>query len=193
MKIDLPLIKRKKKEITEYPPRIHSEEYLVMRKRVQALNELIIKSQKTIYLFRRLDVTEENGKCSSSYAISYTKHWGGLADLTHAFYQLLTTHLAEGEQLETDARCFTVRGGGYEIIYSLEGYKKNADTVGYIRHGEVRKELLRRMPTDLVFKRKKVLTPEAREEVAARMRSEEWLQAYPNPADRLAAIVKAMK
>ena len=172
---------------------IYCESYVTMRLRTQQLNYLILKTQKPIWRLRKLDIT--NGKYikSSTYVLTLAKDVNSFEDRIRCFYDLLKSSLSEGEELVTESKCFIVHSNEYEITYCVEGYKKNADKIGYIENGQAVASLIRRMPCEIAIKQCGSLTQQEVCDINDRMRFIDWINKYPNPAERFVASVNLAK
>ncbi|MBQ8907050.1 MAG: hypothetical protein IJY71_00490 [Clostridia bacterium] len=169
------------------------KDYAYMRLRARELNELAQRTLHCVWRLRCLDVTEEENRRSCSYVISLDKEWGSFESNVRSFYKLLKESLNEKETLSTDCKCFTVRGEGYEIVYCVEGYRNHADRVGYIQKGRPLVTLMRRMCCELAAKQSKHFEPWELEDVKRRMRQPDWIEQYPNPAERYVESVNLTK
>ena len=168
---------------------MQTEEYNVMRTRVRTLNELIMQSDKDIWRLRRLQITSN----SSSYVLILRKNSTSLIQRSEWFYSLLQSSLQSGEILSAENECFTIRGQGYAITYSIEAYKESSDKICYVEDGAACTRLMRRTPTEIAFKQTQAMKEIHQTKIQVLMASEEWMTKYPNPAERFAKIVTDMK
>ena len=166
-----------------------SHEYSDMRTRVRSLNELLMHSDKDIWRLRRLFITIN----SSSYVLILRKNSTSLIQRTELFYNLLQSNLQSGEILSTANECFTICGAGYTITYSIEGYKESSDKICFFEKGVAYTRLLRRTPIEIAFKQTRDWNEKHQTKIQELMESVEWIEKYPNPAERFAKIVSDMK
>lgn len=175
------------------PSDLYCRSYVTMRLRAQKLNERIRASGLPLHSLRRLELTNGIRRKSCAYAVTLKKSERPFEEETQAFYTLLKSALEERELLSTAFRCFTVRGNGYEVTYCLEGYGKCADRIGYLEDGEPRSDRIGRTPTEVALKQCGEFDGGAREDVFLRMRFDEWVDRYPNPAERFSASLNLGK
>ena len=168
---------------------MQTEEYSSMRTRVRALNELIMQSDKDIWRFRRLFITSN----SSSYVLILRKNSTSLIQRTEWFYNLLQSSLQSDELLSTANECFTICGQGYDVTYCVEGYKESSDKICFIEEGVACTRLMRRTPALIAFKQTQALKEIHQIQMQGLMASEEWVEKYPNPAERFAKILTDLK
>lgn len=167
--------------------------YLKMRLRARELNDLIFRTQKPLRGPRRLDIGNRKRTESCSYVVTFIKDGTSLEDRVLKFCEFLKSHLTSDEELSTGCRCFTVYGDRYEICYCLEGYNKNADKIGYVDDGQIKADLMRRMPCEVAARQLGNLEREEVRDVYSRMQFREWVNRYPNPAERFVASVNLAK
>ena len=176
-----------------YTTDLYCKPYVTMKLRSKQLNNLILQTQQPIRRLREIDFTSEESMHSCSFVITFIKDGATLEERTLNFYETLKSNLLKDEELHTGFECFTVCGDEYEIIYCLEGYKNCADKIGYMENGVPCTSLVKRMPCELAVKQCEALEKCEQRDVYARMRFSEWINRYPNPAERFVASVNLAK
>lgn len=167
--------------------------FAAARLRAQELNAVIRESVKPLWKLRQLE-DRSDSRCSFlSFAVTLRKDQSRtLRERTEEFYTCLQGQLAEGEKLCTDHRCFAVEGPGYCVTYCLEAYKKTGDRVGFVEDGAARTDFLGRMSCETAFRWIEA-HGDPHHEVMDRMKFEEMVRAWPNPADRFVRSVNIAK
>ena len=164
-----------------------------MRMRAQQLNNAIMQTQKPIWRLRRLDLFNAKHTHTCSYVVTIEKDSSSFEERTSKFYEMLKSNVLTTESLSTSCKCFTICGEGYEITYCLEGYKKSADKIGYVEDARICTELMRRMPSEVAAKQFKNFEEWEKIDICDRMKFSEWINCYPNPADRFVASINLAK
>ena len=164
-----------------------NETLVCIKMRVRNFNDLIQHTMQPLCHVRRLDMGKGNNRL---YVVTVKKDGRAFVARIEQFYNLLKCNLACGERLETVRQSFVICGEGYKIVYCLEGYNKCADKIGYIEGEAAIARLIRRMPCEIAAKRSKKSDPTARHEIYSRMDMPDWMDRFPNPADRFVAIVR---
>lgn len=179
--------------------------YCEARARTALLNEQIFQNLRKIYHLRKLQCYRGEDRTLSAYAITLRKIPEVPAtERAEEFHALLNRFLLPGERLELRDRQFRILGDGYEIVYILEAYKKNADQVLYIENGKGASAILRRMSvefaTRLLMKKlettwyyyRKYNQPPTGHICAlySQMNTPAMMEACPDPAERFVTLIK---
>ena len=147
-----------------------------------------------IWCFKRLVVINGERENSCAYVIILRKdYYCSFIARVRRFYKLFKASLQEGERLLTDNECFTIRGKGYSIMYCIEGYKENSDRIGFVSKRSVCGELMRRTPSGIAMKWYRIFSESEKEKMDSLMKSAEWIEQYPNPAQRFVVSTKFIK
>ncbi len=177
--------------------RSFSKEYRAMRERAKNINDEVLKKENgfnAIWCFKRLVVINGERENSCAYVIILRKdYYCSFIARVRRFYKLFKASLQEGERLLTDNECFTIRGKGYSIMYCIEGYKENSDRIGFVSKRSVYGELMRRTPSGIAMKWYRIFSESEKEKMDSLMKSAEWIEQYPNPAQRYAIIARRIK
>lgn len=157
------------------------------KKRMQQINEYLLRNTETIYRLRKIQETKRDEKEICAYAVSLAKSEPlSLEEQVQQFYDNCKNVLVPGEMLTTEDRCFRIIADSFEVAYCLEAWRKTADKVAYIEDEQVKIESLHRMSCEQaasVFKKKEV-------DPLKIIESLETLKHYTNPADKYAALAK---
>ncbi len=158
------------------------------------INTLLSQQVERLYRLRRLSLIKTDKETVASYVVTVKKNPAvSFEARTEAFYRLLLSLLREDEQLVCRDRCFRLIGGHYTLIYCFEGYRKNADLIGYMENGAPRSALVRRMGCERAVKELGLLQPGQVSDIYHRMSLAEMQRCHPNPADRFVASVNTEK
>ena len=185
----------------EFEPQSFRYAWRDMTLRILELNEQIRKNTVSIWQLRKLYKQNIGNEPEAAYVLTLDKNRElPLYDRTKAFFHLLKSLLKDDEELSIRDQCFTVCGPWYTISYSIEAYRKNADTRCYmLSHDTVRIEKLHRISCEKAFKWIKD-HPGKRNStylgIVERVFFSEMKDEYRNPADRFCAsfnITKALQ
>ena len=165
--------------------------FVTMRLRQQALHNEILSQMRPVWKIRKISSYADERDKSCTYVVTLKKDPKvSFEDRVSAFYQCLSNNLADDEELRCEDRCYKIVGQWYQITYTLEGYRKHANRIGYKSSCT---ELLNRMSTEEAYAWMKVCSDTEVNDIFARMNFTEMVHAYPNPADRFAASVNITK
>ena len=146
---------------------------------------------------RRIASCDVMGHKESSFVV--TRFWRRktavpLEEHVRQFYETLEKSLIEGEELDCENRCFTVRGNGYSIAFCVEAYKKHPQWIGFYENGQPKKDLLRRMGCEVALKWiQECCNEQEKSNIMERMNFTEMADRYKNPGDRFVRSVNIMK
>lgn len=158
-----------------------------------------------IYLIRRLDCNLKGQP--HSYCVSFKKRtdWS-FADSVKRFDNFLRAYIPDGSRIKYMDRMFVVYADNSIYYFCLEAYKKSADSRGYMEDGTPQTEFLHRMGVEQAVRRIKKyshkywlkhhdwFSPEkAIEEIKQKMSDPDFVEWYPNHADRFIAGYNALK
>lgn len=167
--------------------------FLKAKLRVDNYKRMILEKMDPVWKIRKIGVSRTEESQDYAYVVTLKKDPGKSLSLRCAdFYRYLGDQLEDGEELNTDDRCFTIVGQRYRISFCLEGYKKHPDQMGYYAQGRTQTKLIGRMGCEEGFfwlKQNGIQLPA----VLERMNFKELKRAYPNPAERFIASVKIQK
>ena len=143
----------------EFEPQSFRYAWRDMTLRILELNEQIRKNTVSIWQLRKLYKQNIGNEPEAAYVLTLDKNRElPLYDRTKAFFHLLKSLLKDDEELSIQDQCFTVCAPWYTISYSIEAYRKNADTRCYmLSHDTVRIEKLHRSSLKLKKKLYKIL------------------------------------
>ncbi|MBQ6692539.1 MAG: hypothetical protein IJN00_04310 [Clostridia bacterium] len=166
--------------------------FLSVKKRIEDFRRAILNDMAPVWSMRKIGVCKD-ARHHYSYVVTLRKDPARpFIQRCEAFYLCLKKALTDGETLETRNECFTVFGSRYSISFSLEGYKKRPNQMGYYEWSSPRVKLLNRMGCTEAFfwiKKNGIALPS----ILERMNFNEMVRAYPNPADRFVASVNITK
>lgn len=164
---------------------------ITMRLRQQALHSKILDMVKPVWKVQKISSYADEREKSCDYVVTLRKDPKiSFEDRVRAFYRCLSNNLANNEELRCEDRCYKVIGQCYQITYTLEGYRKHANQIGYKSHCTC---LLKRMSTDEALCWVKNCSDREVTDIFQRMNFTEMVHAYPNPADRFVASVNITK
>ncbi len=164
------------------------------RSRQAVINHALGKELCSLYRIRRIGLFREEPYTVVSYAVTIKKLKPfSFEQRTEIFYRLLLSMLTKHEKLICEDRCFKIVGCSYILIYCFEGYRKNADRIGYISHGVAQSTMIHRMGCERAVREFNRLPSSILQEMEDRMSLSDLKRAYPNPADRFVAIIHAEK
>lgn len=164
-------------------------------------NELINAIQheqelKPLFMSRKIIISEGDWN-NTAYVLIFKKNEKvSFLNRTQAFHSFLKKIINDEEKLECRNHCFTVISlkNKYEISFSLEGYKKNADITGYVdEKGLAKTENPKRISIYKAFRELKKFNCDERIDIMSRLSLPEMIYKYPNPADRFAASLNIAK
>lgn len=164
------------------------------RTRYGEINAILFKQVQNLYRLRRNTYEKSEEKITVSYVVTIGKRTEiPFEERAASFYRILLSALRQDEQLLCVDRCFKIVGPWYILIYCFEGYKKNADKIGYMENGVPCSCLIRRMGYERSFKELRHLSRSQIENANRRMYADEMKRLYPNPADRWVAAINDEK
>lgn len=165
--------------------------YITMRLRQQLLHNAILNTMKPVWKIQKVSSYSDERDKNCDYVVTLNKDPKvSFEDRVKEFYRCLSNHLADDEELRCEDRCYKIVGKWYQITYTLEGYKKHANRIGYQSRCS---SLLKRMSTDEAFRWLKGCSETEVSDVFKRMNFNEMQRAYPNPADRFVASINITK
>ncbi len=180
---------------------VYKVDFYEARKRTAELNEQIQQGFPKIYRMRRLQLFSGDALTVSAYVITLRKmSEHSFAERVTEFWMLLKSALLPQERVEIKNRCFCVSGAGYEILYCIEAYKKCAEQIGYMEGDQAITALLHRRSCEVAAKKLNEQKraswhtyyrslPSVFPTIYDEMNEAEWMEAYPNPADRFVFLV----
>ena len=184
----------------EFEPRPFRYAWRDLSLRIQEVNEQIRKNTVSIWRFRKLYKQNIDDAPEAAYVLTLNKNREmTLYERTKAFFHLLKSLLNKDEKLSIQDQCFTIVGPWYSITYTIEAYRKNADTRCYMYHDTARIEKLHRISCEKVFKWIKDHPGKRYStyfDIIERVFFTEMVYKYRNPADRFCAsfnITKALQ
>ncbi len=136
--------------------------------------------------------TKRSSKMIAYHVISVKKKRISFEERVQQFYDILKDALIPGEQLICENKRFVVDGGQYANVYYLEGYKR-ANLLGYMEKGKPAKALMYRMGTDAMMDWLNHAREACRNDVFARLETQEMEEDYEDLLDRLAASIRLEK
>lgn len=170
---------------------LFDERFVTAKMRTKEIRDRITEGTDGLWRIKKLAFYDEGYYNYASYCVTLVKIKGiPFEKRVTDFYSLLLSSLKNGEELITSDRCFTVKSEYYEITYCLEGYKKDADKIGYMENGEPKTVVLHRMSCEKAFK---WASDNLKCDVSFIMNVYEMKEYYPNPADRFVKIINIMK
>ena len=120
--------------------------FLKVESRAGDCKRMILEKMKPVWRIRKIGVSRTERGQELDYVVTLKKDSGrSFARRCADFYHYLGDQLEDGEELNTDNRCFTIVGERYSISFCLEGYKKHPNQTGYYAQGYVQTDLIRRM------------------------------------------------
>lgn len=165
--------------------------FITMRLRQQVFHNEILNTMKPVWKIQKVSSYSDERDKSCDYVVTLKKDpKNSFEDRVKEFYRCLSNRLADDEELRCEDRCYKIVGKWYQITYTLEGYKKHANRIGY---KSCCTGLLKRMGTDEAFRWLKGCSEKEVNDVFKRMNFNEMQRAYPNPADRFVASVNITK
>ncbi len=165
--------------------------FITMRLRQQVFHNEILNTMKPVWKIQKVSSYSDERDKSCDYVVTLKKDpKNSFEDRIKEFYRCLSNRLADDEELRCEDRCYKIVGKWYQITYTLEGYKKHANRIGY---KSCCTGLLKRMGTDEAFRWLKGCSEKEVNDVFKRMNFNEMQRAYPNPADRFVASVNITK
>lgn len=167
--------------------------YITMHMRRNELNSMILKEMKPVWKIRRLEFFMGKRDKGCSYAVTIRKDKNtSFEERNRLFYNCLKNSLHKNEKLTCKNQCYTISAEWYTITYVLEGYKKQADKIGYVENGVPCVSLMHRMSIEKAFR----LIKESKinkYHIYTQMLYSEMNEAYPNPAQRFVKCLKITK
>lgn len=165
--------------------------FITMRLRQQRLHNEIMKKMEPVWKIKKIspDKNDWNKRCDYVVTIRKSKD-ASFMERVQDFYRCLSESLSENEELCCEDYCYKIIGKGYQITYTFEGYKRNADQIGY---NDGCTKFLNRMSTEKAFKWLENCSDTEVSDIFSRMDFKEMKHAYPNPADRFVASVNITK
>ena len=115
------------------------------------------------------------------------------SERVESFYNCLKNNLRKDEELLCKDRTFIISAKNYSLSFTLEGYKKHANMVGYYEDGRARQDILRRMSVEVASKWLNGCSTVQIEDIKERMNFREMVEKFPNPADRFVNSVRITK
>lgn len=166
-----------------------------IRVRERAFNDRIKQEESPVWRVENIYSGKYGHKRISSFVVTISKELGYSFEYrTHRFWFCLMAHLNKNEHLEARDRCFIVEGEDYEIRYTLEGYRKHPDKIGYVDENGIHAELIRRMSC---YESKKWAEKNCSDEELVNISESMVLPTlkknYPNDADRYVYLVKRIR
>ena len=173
---------------------LYDVDFVMMRQRIQVINDTIQKSVKPLFRIRKLGCLDVERYKFADYVVILKKAKEiPLEKRIEDFYNLLKSILVEGEIIVADARCFKIIGGFYEITYTLEAYGKQADRIAYISDEKPCVELIRRMSCEIAVNWARNNMTKRYKKYDYCMYVTEMVKAFPNPADRFVKGINIVK
>ena len=181
----------------EFEPRDFRYAWRNMALRIPDLNEQIRKNTVSIWRLRKLYKQNIDNHPEAAYVLTLDKNREiPLYERTEAFYHLLESLLKEDEKLSIQDQCFTIYGPWYTISYTIEAYRKNADTRCYMLFDTARVEKLHRISCERALRWIKDHPGKKHStyfEIVERVFFTEMVCECPNPADRFCASLNITK
>ncbi|MCR5690535.1 MAG: hypothetical protein K6G71_09840 [Clostridiales bacterium] len=168
--------------------------FITLRIRKKELRACILRDMGPVWNIRKISSYQDEWEKSFDYTVTLRKsiEKSFLTRVTE-FYDCLKGNLSEDETLVCEDRTFTVSGERYCIRFVLEGYKDQADLIGYYENGHARQDIPRRMSVEAAYKWLSQCSSLEKSDVRRRMNFREMKDRYPNPADRIVASVRITK
>lgn len=166
---------------------LYDSYFVSVRSRANEINGIIRKTMSSVWRLRHLGSFDSDNLKREDYCVTLKKIKGvSFEERVEEFYDLLKNAVSQNEKLFLGNRCFTIKCGLYSISYTLEGYKKNADRIGYMSDGVPLAEVMNRMSCETAFKLycKMGNINAGRRKPGFCMYKQEIVDAFPNPADR---------
>ncbi|CAK7036959.1 MAG: hypothetical protein DELT_00607 [Desulfovibrio sp.] len=160
--------------------------------RASAIKNILYAQGLGIFTIRKI----ENGSRFTVRHVSFVvtlnyRHEQTTEDRTRSFHAALVSSVANDEQLLCVDRYFCVQGKGYTVGFVLEAYKVQASRIGYVEDGQPKVHYLDRMGVDFAFRQFFPFEDSAEWRLCwQRMNVSEFIEQYPNPADRFIASIK---
>ena len=168
--------------------------YIKLRNRQQKIHQVILKEMKPLWSVRRIDSFSDETEKGAAYVVTIRKDPKvSFEKRNEKFYECLSQNLRSDEELICEDECYTIAGMQYTITYVLEGYKKHPDRIGFVVNGIPHTQQLHRMGADQACRWMSGCSETEKDDIHTRMRFTEMMNAYPNPAQRIAESVKITK
>ena len=157
--------------------------------RINELYMAIVSNEKPKPRIRKVfSYSNNNNKPKHFYVVTISKNEKSFIQRVNSFNNLLIDNLKPNENLAYNNDCFCIASDEYELSYILEGYYKQANKKGYIVNGVADEKLLCRMGFEFAIKYAK--KHNAYNLAISKMSDSGWQEKFPNPADRLVALIK---
>ena len=157
--------------------------------RINELYIAIVSNEKPKPRIRKVfSYSNNNNKPKHFYVVTISKNEKSFIQRVNSFNNLLIDNLKPNENLAYNNDCFCIASDEYELSYILEGYYKQANKKGYIVNGVADEKLLCRMGFEFAIKYAK--KHNAYNLAISKMSDSGWQEKFPNPADRLVALIK---
>lgn len=172
---------------------IFDDAFAKTKMRMQQLHNILLKEVNNLWRIRLLGFFDGNPEKKADYCVTLKKIKGvSLEKRIVDFYELLKKSLISGEELVLENKCFAIKSKSYKITFTLEAYKKNAESIGYISDGQPYVDKIRRMSCEKAYNWLKE-TAWMDKSYGRYMYLTEMVQGYPNPADRYVEGVNISK
>ena len=186
-----------KLEKTYYHRELDREKYKKVKARAKTMLEVITKEECPYRIDKLEECISEYCDAHLSYVVTVKKNEDSFEARTERFGRLLERGLISEEKIETENGCFEIIGDNYIISFVYEGYKKNADRMGYTSEGKPIVKKFHRAGCVRIKKQFESLmskrTKHWKETMYKGMRMKELIYKYPNSADRYVALYKIQK
>ncbi|MBR3356128.1 MAG: hypothetical protein IKG47_12410 [Oscillospiraceae bacterium] len=171
------------------------EENIVFRTRMRDFRNAVLKDMNPVWKYREVASKINEREKTVYYSVTLKKDLSmSFPKRVKQFYECLQRTLLESEALICMNKSLIVSGKGYSFTYTLEGYMKSANMIGFYDNGFPEQDLIRRMGIEPAMKWvEQNATAEETEDIYSRMFFGEMVRKFPNPSDRFVHAVRITK